>query len=121
VTQTPTISPTFSVSPTKNVQFYQQPAPVLLEGIYPNPFSDTAKIYFNLRVAAHLRLQFYNVAGEPVYHLELDAQAGQNQALWQGINQVGARCASGVYILHLTALGTDDSTGDFWANLVIMR
>jgi len=121
VTQTPTISPTFSVSPTKNVQFYQQPAPVLLEGIYPNPFSDTAKIYFNLRVAAHLRLQFYNVAGEPVYHLELDAQAGQNQALWQGINQVGARCASGVYILHLTAVGIDQTSGGFWANLVIMR
>jgi hypothetical protein len=103
------------------VVFYQQPALVVEKGIYPNPFSDTAKIYFNLRVAAHLRLQFYNVAGEPVYHLELDAQAGQNQALWQGINQVGARCASGVYILHLTAVGIDQTSGGFWANLVIMR
>ena len=109
------------MSPTHAVLFYQQPALVVDKGIYPNPFSDTAKIYFNLRVAAHLRLQFYNVAGEPVYHLELDAQAGQNQALWQGINQVGARCASGVYILHLAAVGTDDSKGDFWADLVIMR
>jgi len=121
VTQTPTISPTFSISPTHAVVFYQQPALVVEKGIYPNPFSDTAKLYFNLREAAHLSLQFYNVAGEAVYHLDLDGTAGQNQALWQGINQVGARCASGVYILHLTAVGTDDSKGDFWADLVIMR
>ena len=101
--------------------FYQQPALVVEKGIYPNPFRHTAMLYFNLRVAAHLKLQFYNVAGEAVYHLDLDAAAGQNQALWRGVNEVGARCASGVYILHLTADGVDQSNGGFWADLVIMR
>jgi hypothetical protein len=103
------------------VNFYQQPALVIEQGIYPNPFNDEAKLYFSLRVAAHLRLQFYNVAGEPVYRMEMDAPSGMNQALWRGINEVGARCASGVYVLHLTADGADQSHGGFWANLVIMR
>jgi hypothetical protein len=53
--------------------------------------------------------------------MEVDALQGMNQALWQGVNEVGARCASGVYILHLTAEGVDQSHGGFWANLVIMR
>ena len=109
------------MSPTKAVNFYQQPALVVEKGIYPNPFSDQAKLYFNLRVNAHLDLQFYNVAGEPVYRLETDGVAGPNQAVWRGVNEVGARCASGVYILHLTAVGVDQSSGDFWADLVVMR
>ena len=109
------------MSPTKAVQFYQQPALVENLGIYPNPFSDSAQMYFKLRVAAHLALQFYNVAGEPVYHVEMDDPQGVQHALWQGVNEVGARCASGVYILHLQAEGSDQSRGGFWANLVIMR
>lgn len=118
---TATLGPSFTLSPTKAVQYYQQPPLIENLGIYPNPFSDNAQMYFKLRVAAHVTLQFYNVAGEPVYHLEMDSPQGIQHTLWQGINEVGARCASGVYILHFQADGLDQSRGDFWANLVIMR
>jgi hypothetical protein len=110
------------VTPTKAVNFYQQAPVVVDKGIYPNPFSDQAKIFIYLRVDAHLTLQFYNVAGEPVYRMEADGVAGPNNPLiWRGVNEVGARCASGVYILHLAATGVDQTHGDFWADLVIMR
>ncbi len=110
-----------SATRTRVIEFYQQPELVKERGIYPNPFSDRARIYFTLRVDAQVKLWVYNVAGEPLFTLERAGQAGKNEILWEGINQLGARCASGVYILRLQAEGVDRSSGGYWSSVAIQR
>jgi len=121
VTPTPSISPTFTISPTKAIQFYQQPELIRERGVYPNPFTDRVRLYFTLRVDAQAKLHIYNVAGEPILSLESAGKAGANEIIWQGLNEIGARCASGVYILNLRAEGVDGSAGGYWTNVVITR
>lgn len=116
-----TVSPSFTASPTKATNFYQQPELVKERGIYPNPFSDRARIYFTLRVASDAKLTIYNVAGEPIFTQSYPSTAGKNEILWDGINEAGSRCASGVYILRLDAQGYDGTSGHYWASLAIQR
>ena len=103
------------------IQFYQQPELIKERGIYPNPFSDKARIYFTLRVDAEVKLYIYNVAGEVIFIKDYPGKSGVNEILWDGINEVGARCASGVYILRLQAEGVDRSSGGYWATVAIQR
>jgi uncharacterized repeat protein (TIGR01451 family) len=117
----PTITPTFSASPTFSVKFYQQPDLVEERGVYPNPFSDKVRLYFSLRVSALVRFTVYNVAGEPLFRLEVPGQPQKNEVVWDGVNDAGARCASGVYILRVQAEGIDGSNGGYWTTVVIQR
>jgi uncharacterized repeat protein (TIGR01451 family) len=121
ISPTFTISPSFTASPTKLTNFYQQPELVKDRGIYPNPFSDRARIYFTLRVASEVKLTIYNVAGEPIFVRSYTEAANKREILWEGINEAGGRCASGVYILRLDAQGDDGTTGYYWATMAIQR
>jgi uncharacterized repeat protein (TIGR01451 family) len=121
ITPTPSISPTFSASPTRMIAFYQQEELLKEHGLYPNPFSDQVRVFFTLRTAAEARLAIYNVAGEPIVHLSRDLPAGKNEILWDGSNDGGARCASGVYLLRLEATGLDGTSGSYWTSAVIQR
>lgn len=103
------------------VQFYQQPDLIEERGVYPNPFSDRVHLYFTLRVDSAAKLIIYNVAGEVVYVLARDLKAGPQELLWEGINDVGSRCSSGVYIVDLKASGADGSAGGYWTNVAIVR
>jgi uncharacterized repeat protein (TIGR01451 family) len=117
----PTITPTFSASPTFSVKFYQQPELVQERGVYPNPFTDKARIYFTLRVEALVRVTVFNVAGEPLFRLEVPGRPQKNEVIWEGVNDAGARCASGVYILRVQAEGIDGTNGGYWSTVVIQR
>lgn len=121
ITLTPSVSATFTISPTPAIKFYQQSDLIKERGIYPNPFTDRAKIFFTLRVQAVAKLYVYNVAGEPLFVREYPGVAGPNLIDWDGVNNDGARCASGVYILRLQAQGVDHSTGGYWATVSIQR
>ena len=118
-TASPYVSPT--ISPTRSIDFYQQPELVKERGIYPNPFVQTAHIYFNLRVAATVKLYIYNVAGEIIFIQDYPLASGRQQIVWDGINEIGGRGASGVYSLHLKAEGVDRSSGGYWTQVVIQR
>jgi len=109
------------VSPTRAIQFYQQPELIRERGVYPNPFTDKVRLYFTLRVDALAKLTIYNVAGEPIIRLERDCKFGTNELVWEGINELGGRCSSGVYIVNLRAEGIDHSVGGYWTNVVIVR
>ncbi len=119
VTETPTISPTPSISPTSAP--YKQQRLILVKGVYPNPFSNKAHIYYTLRVDAYVRLTIYNVAGEYIRTEEAAGALGKNLLVWEGINSDGSRCASGVYILHFKAKGSDNVEEDFWETAVVAR
>jgi flagellar hook assembly protein FlgD len=113
------VSPT--ITPTSD-KFYQQSRLIAVRGIYPNPFKDTMKMYFTLRVDASVELHIYNVAGEPIWVVHVDgAQAGKNQLIWNGVNDAGARCASGTYLLHLEGHGVDSTYDHVWDRAVIQR
>lgn len=103
------------------MQFYQQPELIKEKGVYPNPFSDKARFYFMLRVDAVAKLIIYNVAGEVVYVKEAAGKAGPNELIWEGLNDLGGRCATGIYVVNLKAEGIDRSTGGYWTHVVIMR
>ena len=131
---TPTISATASVSPTISVTFtvsqtftqtpvkyYEQPELIQERGVYPNPFKDSAHLFFTLRVAATVKVIAYNVAGEIVTVLTRPCGSGVNELSWDGSNDSGGRCASGIYLLHLKADGVDASSGSYWTNLAIAR
>lgn len=121
MTQTALPTLTFTATPTSALKFYQQSDLIKERGIYPNPFTDRAKIYFTLRVDAVAKLYVYNVAGEPLFVREFAGRAGPNLIDWDGVNNEGARCASGIYILRLQAIGVDHSTGGYWASVAIQR
>ena len=130
VTATPTVSPSFTVSPTFSVsptitptvdRFFQLDKLIKVEGLYPNPFSDKLGVYFLLRVDAAVKFAVYNVAGEPIWKTSMAGKAGKNLLFWEGVNDAGGRCASGVYVLRLDATGLDQSTDGYWARAAAVR
>jgi hypothetical protein len=119
ISPTPSISPTFSASPTKI--FFNQDRLLQLRGLYPNPFSDTVRAYYTVRVDAQVAMDVYNVAGEPIWSTRSNPGAGKSEFVWDGTNGSQAHCASGVYLLHFRATGVDNTTDDVWAEAVIAR
>ena len=105
ITPTFSISPTFSVSPTITETFTPVIYKRLLEprGVYPNPFEDQVGIGYALSQAAVVSTQVYNVAGEPVWSEQAQVPAGIHIETWSGANGSGSRCASGVYLVRVSA------------------
>ena len=78
--------------------------PVLLQNA-PNPFNASTVISFLIpfRLAGEpTRLSIYNLAGQLVRVLQLEAQqAGEHRLSWDGRDDYGREVASGVYIYRL--------------------
>jgi flagellar hook assembly protein FlgD len=98
----PTITPTFSISPTFSITKtpVDQSGEVQIRGVYPNPFSEQVHAILVLKDDATVDIGVYNVAGEPVYNEKIPKLAGVNIWDWNGINNAGARLASGVYVIR---------------------
>ena len=69
------------------------------------PGQESVSIYVaTSKYGGHYSLNVYNTAGERVKNLddrELTAPF-QHSYLWDGRNQFGEKCASGMYIVYLT-------------------
>jgi hypothetical protein len=77
----------------------------VLQQAVPNPFNPVTKIAYSVKDAGRATIQVYNVAGKVVRALldtELDAGAA-GEVVWDGLNDVGERCASGVYFYRIQA------------------
>ena len=95
---------------------------IKIHGIYPNPFVNTLKIFFTLKVDSTVNVKFFNVAGEVIHTQELGPlPRGVNIATWDGVNNAGARVASGIYIFRLEGYGLDGSQDAFWDTVAITR
>jgi hypothetical protein len=71
---------------------------------YPNPFNAGTTIEYALPEAADVRLVIYNIKGQEVRVLVNDRQnAGYKKINWEGRDDSGYECASGVYFLRLEA------------------
>ena len=77
--------------------------PVLsLEQNYPNPFNPTTTIRYSLDEPGMMSLDIYNIKGQLVKSLyHGNAEAGSHSVIWNGRDNSGKACASGVYFYKL--------------------
>ena len=85
----------------------REPAAVGLASSYPNPFNSSTRIVYGLGAAGRVRLEIYNVLGQPVRVLvdEESQGAGRYQVEWDARDQSGAAVAAGVYLTRLVYAG----------------
>ncbi len=74
-----------------------------LDKTYPNPFTESTTIDYQLRSPTHVRIEVYDLLGRRIHTL-VDARqsAGPHQVTWTG-RSGGAPAASGVYFVRLRA------------------
>jgi hypothetical protein len=71
---------------------------------YPNPFNPTTTIKYALKQQADVTINIYNLLGQEVRTLVNSSQeAGYKTVVWDGLNNSGARVASGIYIYRIQA------------------
>ena len=84
----------------------QGPAASELYPNAPNPFNSSTLIAYDLASPGRVRLEIYNVLGQPVHTLVDQVQAaGAYQASWNGRDRRGAAVAAGVYLVRLSYPG----------------
>ena len=79
----------------------------VLSYAYPNPFNPITRIAYGVKEAGQATIEVYSIAGRLVRTLldtELDAGT-EGFVVWDGTNDRGERCASGVYFYRITAPG----------------
>jgi subtilisin family serine protease len=78
------------------------PSSIRLEGAWPNPFSASTTVAFELAASARVNLAIYGIDGRRV-RLLVDAMlpAGRHAILWDGLANNGHRMPSGVYFATL--------------------
>ena len=78
---------------------------------YPNPFNPYTQIKYELPVTANVKLTLYNVLGKQVRTLvDKEQPAGFYSVQWDGLNEAGARVASGIYIYYIEASGSGEKS-----------
>jgi glucuronoarabinoxylan endo-1,4-beta-xylanase len=88
-----------SVGPATNL-----PVKFQLEQNYPNPFSSSTAISYELEGQADIRITIYDILGRVVREAIAGGQtAGTHRILWDGSNTRGEKVAAGVYFYSLQA------------------
>ena len=82
------------------------PGPVTLRASFPNPFTITTRIGFDLPQAGHAEIVIFDIAGRQVKHLvSADMPAGNHGVTWDGSDDAGQKVPPGVFFYRLTAPG----------------
>jgi hypothetical protein len=75
-----------------------------LKSIYPNPFNPIAIIPFELAKAENVTIEVYNIRGEKVRSLMTESKsAGTWRTSWNGKDENGIACTTGMYYVKMTA------------------
>jgi len=75
-----------------------------LHGNYPNPFNPATTISYSVKDASPVTVEVYNVKGQLVRTLVRDTkEAGNYSVVWNGRDNNGSACSSGVYYFKMTA------------------
>jgi glucuronoarabinoxylan endo-1,4-beta-xylanase len=94
-----------SVPPRTNL-----PAKFALEQNYPNPFSTSTVVPFELKEQSNVQVTIYDILGKVVRRIVAGSQSlGQHSVLWDGRNSLGQRVANGIYFYRLQAGGTSQA------------
>ena len=69
---------------------------------YPNPFNGSTRIPLRLPAGAGTaRLVITDLTGRKIRSWNLTGQQGDMEVIWEGDNENGSRCPSGVYMVRL--------------------
>jgi len=87
------------------------PTKFALKGSYPNPFSSTAHIEFDIPAPTGVTLRIYSILGQEVARISAGVlSAGTHRLDWSGLDATGQRVGSGIYLYELRA-GSNAETG----------
>jgi flagellar hook assembly protein FlgD len=65
---------------------------------YPNPFSNSTELSFELAQQERVAVSIYNVAGQKARSIDKDSPPpGKHSIVWDGKDDGGQRLASGIY------------------------
>jgi len=82
--------------------YIDTPISYLLFPNYPNPFSLTTTIRYQLPVTGHLSIRVYDILGREITILVDEVkQAGEHTTLWDGTDKNGKRVSSGTYFYQI--------------------
>ena len=82
------------------------PSKFELEQNYPNPFSSTTSIPYNLNKGSDIQVTIYDILGRVIRKFNIGQQSvGTHNIIWNGCNEFGQRVATGVYFYRLNADG----------------
>ena len=88
-----------------------------LRAVYPNPFNPRAYIPFSLKESATVNFEIYNSRGQLVRRIPIgDKAAGHHQTEWDGRDDQGRDCGTGVYHIHMTT-----GTESFFRKAVLLK
>ncbi|MDD3535299.1 MAG: carboxypeptidase regulatory-like domain-containing protein, partial [Candidatus Cloacimonetes bacterium] len=94
----------FNLIPLANADDVQPVAATLLGGNYPNPFNPETIISYELKDAAPVKLDIYNLKGQLVRRLVNEAQAsGRYRSLFDAKDDDNKPLPSGIYLYRLRA------------------
>jgi glucuronoarabinoxylan endo-1,4-beta-xylanase len=80
------------------------PSEFALAQNYPNPFSSSTVVSYELKAQSDIRVTIYDVLGRVVWRITPGAQpTGLHSVLWNGRNDSGQRVANGVYFYTVQA------------------
>ena len=70
---------------------------------YPNPFNPETKIDYSIPADGNVTLEIFNIKGQRILTLvdKIESE-GKHSVIWNGKDQSGANCSSGVYFYRLT-------------------
>lgn len=71
--------------------------------VSPNPFENTTTIQFEIDSDANTTVTVYDLLGRKVNTLLDGSVSGQQQLIWNGTNESGARLNSGLYFVNIVS------------------
>ncbi|MDP3912980.1 MAG: T9SS type A sorting domain-containing protein [Bacteroidota bacterium] len=66
--------------------------------IYPNPFTESARIEINLNQEQHLTVEIFNMSGQLIKTLYKGDAERQTTLIWDGKDSAGNKVVSGIYL-----------------------
>lgn len=75
-----------------------------INGVFPNPFNPNTTISYGLDTRSSVTLEIFNNRGQKVKDLVpfTSLEAGSYSATWNGLDNFGSLCPSGVYLVRMT-------------------
>ncbi|MEJ2543955.1 MAG: T9SS type A sorting domain-containing protein, partial [Calditrichaceae bacterium] len=90
-----------SIQPDHNL-----PSDFQLAQNYPNPFSSSTAISYNVNKQSEIKVTIYDILGREIKTFRTGFQTpGVHQVLWDGRNKLGQRVANGIYFYRLQSDG----------------
>lgn len=78
-----------------------QPSVFQLFQNYPNPFNSRTVIRYEVEQGGAVDLSIFNLAGQCLLHSIATLPAGAHEFIWDGCDETGKACSSGIYFLRV--------------------